>query len=117
MSGVCSGSVLMLGIRTNSFNSASRRPRLSFTKASVSEDMVFERPLYGGHRRSHAGTARARVIQDAPHLRLVERLCDQVVRSYIQRFGPKACIRVRIGHDHFEVLRALAGETEGGPQG
>src|SRR4051794_18459791 len=113
MSGVCSGSVLMLGIRMNSFNSASRRSRLSFTKASISEDMVFERPLYGGHRRPHAGTAGACVIQKGPPPRLVKRLCDQVVRPYVQGFGPEPCVGVRIGHNHFKFLRAFAGEAEG----
>src|SRR3954467_3827832 len=113
MSGACSGRVLMLGIRTNSFNSASRRSRLSFTKASVSEDMVLERPLYGCRRRPDAGTARACVIQDAPHLRLVKRLCDEVVRPDVQGFGPEPCIGVRIGHNHFKVLRTFAGKTEG----
>src|SRR5947209_4826856 len=84
MSGLCSGSVLMLGIRTNSFNSASRRSRFSFTKASVAEDMVLSRPLYGGDRRPHAVTPRTRVIQDAAHLGLIERLCDQVVGAHVE---------------------------------
>src|SRR5947209_6395233 len=113
MSGVCSGRVLMLGMRTNSFNSSSRRSRLSLTKASVSEDMVLERPLYGGHRRAHAGTARTSVIQNATHLRLVKRLGDQVVSSDIQGFGPEPRVGVRVGHDHFHVLGAFAGEPQG----
>src|ERR1041384_5057476 len=88
-SGECSGNVLMLGIRMNSFSSFKNRRRFSFTNASVAADMVSAKPLYGDGWRALAGAMPAGIGEDAADFRFVKRLRDQVVGAQVQGLGPE----------------------------
>src|SRR6185437_8887154 len=108
---LCSGSVLMLGMRIRSFSSSSRRWRFCCTKASVAADMVPREPLYGCHRMRLL-QARACIPENAADLGLVEGLRDQVVSAQVQRFRPEAGIGGCIGDQNLHVARAIPGNVQ-----
>src|SRR5690349_11950660 len=104
MSPRCSGSVLMLGILRNVFNSSRKRSWLSRTNASVALDMSSIN--YYTSWSNHAGGFGAGLMghgagEDAPHLRSAEWLRQQIVGAQVNRRGPEPGVRPSVGHNEF----------------
>src|SRR5881628_3550901 len=94
----------MLGMRRNVFNSSRKRPWLSRTNASVVVDMNSKTIIYTssspcGRAGLPLPSPRPDARQHPPHLGLVERLRQQVIRAQIDGFGPETGVGPGIGDD------------------
>src|SRR5690242_382523 len=106
----CSGSVLMLGMRRNCFNSSRKRSWLDCTNASVVADILLpsEEPL----SNESVGAAAERIHQNSPHFRGVKRLSQKIEHAAAHGIDPQSGIGEAGGDDHFRGRRDLLCEIQ-----